>query len=118
MKTDNLKMFIKEGADMVFRKYKGLHEPDMQTDKQKFKVGENNKTTKSGDFFTNYLFSFGISVLSSLLGLAFCTLILFAFLYIAYVVISGMADFMEVTSGNATVYGWIKAYMEVILPFI
>ena len=40
MKTDNLKMFIKEGADMVFRKYKGLHEPDMQTDKQKFKVVE------------------------------------------------------------------------------
>lgn len=116
--TDNSKMMIKEGTDMIFRKYKGLHEPEVRADKQKIGVVEKNKTTKSGDFFVNYLFSVGISVLSSLLGLAFCTLILFAFLYIAYAVISGMAAFMKVTSGNATVYGWVKAYMEAILPFI
>lgn len=106
---------------MVTQHYKGHHElirhpsgsPSSNMD-----IGK----LKGMDVVRSALFTgvktLAVNILSALFGLMFCTLILFAFLYLAYYAVSFMAWYMELTSGSSSFYGYIKIFMEGLLPLL
>ena len=106
---------------MVTQHYKGHHELTRHTYGFPWSNVDTRKLNGI-DVVRHALFTgvktLAVNILSALFGLMFCTLILFAFLYLAYYAVSFMAWYMELTSGSSSFYGYIRIFMEGLLPLL